>query len=98
MKERIKEEVVGSYALPLMLVAKITDKITGSSLAPYYFCKYFVSMHDILESYIEMLKYCRFLRRKDYRAHDWLSSESYLRLDGSPSTSDSLLSVLDRQV
>lgn len=59
VKERIKEEVVNSYVLPLMVAAKIADKITGSSLAPYYFCKYFVSMHDMLESYIGMIKYCQ---------------------------------------
>lgn len=56
--ERIKEEVVGSYAMPLIVAARIADKLSGSSLAPFYFCKYLVSMHDLLSSYKEMLKYC----------------------------------------
>lgn len=52
------ETVTRSYTLPLFMLYKLTDKLTGSALAPYYFCKYFISSHDVLESYLEMLKFC----------------------------------------
>lgn len=58
VKDKIKTTVIGSYTLPLLLMYKIADKLTGTALAPYYFCKYFVSMHSLLESYEEMLQCC----------------------------------------
>lgn len=58
VRARIMETVSRSYTLPLFMMYKLADKLTGSALAPYYFCKYFISAHDILESYLEMLKHC----------------------------------------
>lgn len=59
IKERVMSLVTTSYAFPLLLAAKVADKVSGSALAPYYFCKYLMSTHDLIESYYEMIKHCR---------------------------------------
>lgn len=59
VKRRILETVSGSPYLPIVVLAKAADKLTGTALAPFYFCKYIMSAHDIVASYYEMIDNCK---------------------------------------
>ncbi|XP_053990673.1 uncharacterized protein LOC128882883 isoform X2 [Hylaeus volcanicus] len=58
IRSKVMDTLSKSYRLPLFAMYKMVDKLTGSGLASYYFCKYFVSSHNILESYKEMCICC----------------------------------------
>lgn len=58
IRSKVINTISKSYTLPLFAMYKMVDKLTGSGLASYYFCKYFVSCHNILESYKEMCNCC----------------------------------------
>jgi len=58
VKKRIMEEAINSPYLPVLVAAKVTDKLAGTAFAPFYFCKYLLSAHNIFESYMEMIQSC----------------------------------------
>eukprot|EP01056_Protomagalhaensia_sp_Gyna25_P000703 Protomagalhaensia_sp_Gyna_25__702@NODE_132_length_4987_cov_161_218472_g104_i0_p2_GENE_NODE_132_length_4987_cov_161_218472_g104_i0NODE_132_length_4987_cov_161_218472_g104_i0_p2_ORF_typecomplete_len508_score68_19Y_phosphatase3/PF13350_6/7_3e39Y_phosphatase2/PF03162_13/14Y_phosphatase2/PF03162_13/0_00024Y_phosphatase/PF00102_27/1_5e03Y_phosphatase/PF00102_27/0_23DSPc/PF00782_20/0_23DUF4192/PF13830_6/4_9e02DUF4192/PF13830_6/0_05_NODE_132_length_4987_cov_161_218472_g104_i0361559 len=58
VRRRILMTVSNSLYAPVILLARASDKLTGTAMAPFYFCKYIMSGHDIYESYVEMLDNC----------------------------------------
>eukprot|EP01055_Gregarina_sp_Pseudo9_P005071 Gregarina_sp_Pseudo_9__5070@NODE_532_length_2631_cov_35_600694_g502_i0_p1_GENE_NODE_532_length_2631_cov_35_600694_g502_i0NODE_532_length_2631_cov_35_600694_g502_i0_p1_ORF_typecomplete_len502_score122_82Y_phosphatase3/PF13350_6/2_7e38Y_phosphatase2/PF03162_13/83Y_phosphatase2/PF03162_13/0_00029PTPlike_phytase/PF14566_6/0_093_NODE_532_length_2631_cov_35_600694_g502_i0791584 len=58
IRKRILMTLSNSVYAPVILFARATDKLAGTSMAPFYFCKYIMSAHDIYESYVEMIDNC----------------------------------------
>ena len=58
MKQKIMSQVMQSGYLPLLGAARVADKVAGTALAPFYFCRFMVAGHKLEESYFELLDLC----------------------------------------